>query len=130
MDHGIDIIPISAYRRAPPAGVRAQPARVETRKGGGFGLAIAAAAGLLFVASVALSRAQTVGSIAGLPPTERTAIYQRALDDAEAACAIPTARTGALADHCRSQAEFLILFPECDARCQRIAAAILPHARR
>lgn len=86
-------------------------------------------AGLAFVAFVAFSRAQLLKSVRELPGADRSALYQRTLTDVDA-CRAPEAHDGALRDHCLRQAEFLTLFPDCDARCQQLAASVLPHARR
>jgi len=130
MNHGLEIIPISSHRRPQPAGPRTHVAFLEERKGAGWGGALVAGWMLLIVAITAHDWVQNIGSIRGLPPDERTQIYGRSLAEAEAACTTPEARAGALHDHCLGQAELLILFPECDGRCQRLAEAILPHARR
>jgi hypothetical protein len=87
-------------------------------------------AGLALVAVVAVSRAQLVRSVRSLPAADRTALYHRTVTDVESTCTAPEAREGALRDHCLRQAEFLTLFPDCDARCQQLAASVLPHARR
>jgi hypothetical protein len=129
MDHGLEIIPISAYRRAPD-GPRTYAPIVEDRKGAGWGVALVAGWMFLIVAIAAHSWVQTIGSIRDLPPAERTRTYERTLSDTEATCATPDALLGALHDHCLHQAEFLGLFPECDDRCQGLVQAILPHARR
>jgi hypothetical protein len=129
MDHGLEIIPISSSRRPLHAGPRTHVAFLEERKGAAWGGAFWAAWLLLIVAIVAHDWVQNVGSIRGLPPAERARIYERSVGEAEAVCTTPEARAGALHDHCRCQAEFLILLPECDGRCQRLAEAILPHAR-
>ncbi len=130
MNHGLEIIPISSYRRPSSDPVRTHPPVVEERKGAGGVLALVVAVVLVVVAAVALSRARTVESIHDLPLAARTGIYARALDDVESLCALPEAGAGALHDHCLNQAEFLVLFPECDGRCQRLTQAILPRARR
>ena len=130
MNHGLEIIPISSYRRPLPAGPRTHPAFLEERKGAGWGGALLAGWMLLIVAGAAHDWVQNIRSIRGLPPAERARIYQRSLAEAEATCTTPEARVGALLDHCRSQADLLVLFPECNGRCQRLAEAILPHARR
>ncbi len=130
MDHGLEVIPISSYRRLPPNGPQMHVAVVEERKGVGWGVALVAGWMLLIVAIVAHDWVQTVGSIRSLPPVERAQIYERALGDTESSCTTPAAGEGALHEHCLHQAEYLVLFPECDSRCQNLAQAILPHARR
>jgi hypothetical protein len=130
MNHGLEIIPVSSYRRPLPAGPRTHVAFLEERKGAGWGGALLAGWMLLIVVIAAHDWVRNVESIRGLRPAERAQIFERALADAEATCTTPEARAGALHEHCRGQAERLVLFPECDGRCQRVAAAILPHARR
>jgi len=129
MDHGLEIIPLSSCRPS-PAGPRTHVAFLEERKGAGWGGALLAAWMFLIVAIAAHDWVQNIGSIRGLPSAERGRSYERSLAAAEAACATPAARAGALHEQCIGQAERLILFPECDGRCQRLAETILPHARR
>jgi hypothetical protein len=129
MDRTMDIIPISSRRRggpppAKPASVPAPKVRSGLRALGFI------AGGLLFVAIIALSHQHELGTIREMPAAQRVALYQRTLDEARTTCASPDAREGALRDHCIGQAEFLLLFPECDAGCQRLTFSILPHARR
>lgn len=127
MDHGLEIIPISSCR-PPPAGPRTHVAFLEERKGAGWGGALLAGWMLLLVAIAAHDWVQNLGSIRGLPPAERGRSYERSLAETEATCTTSEAQAGALHDHCIGQAERLILFPECDARCQRLTEAILPHS--
>jgi len=128
MDRTLNVIPISSRRRPahpaaqPVVAVAAAPRRV-------WALALVAAA-VALGAAIVLTQVRTVGSIRGLPPAQREALYRRALEDAGNACATPEARAGALREHCVRQAEFLRLFPECDGRCQTLTWSILPHARR
>ena len=61
---------------------------------------------------------------------ERAALYHRTLTDVETPGVVTEASDGALREHWLRQAEFLTLFQDCDARCQQVAASILPHARR
>lgn len=129
MDHGLEIIPISSCRPL-PVGPRTHVAFLEERKGAGWGGALVAGWMLLFVAIAAHDWVQSVGSIRGLAPAERARTYERSLREAEAACTTPEGRAGALHDHCIGQAQLLILFPECDGGCQRLAETILPHPRR
>ena len=132
MDRAADIIPISSRspRRAPMLAdepIVQRPA--ESSKSGWWALAFLGA-GLVLVAGVAFSRAQQVKSVRNLPAADRAALYHRTLTDVGTTCTSPEAREGALRDHCIGQAQFLTLFPDCDARCQQLAASILPHARR
>jgi hypothetical protein len=130
VNHGLDIVPISSHRQPLPVGPRTHVAFLEERNGAGWGGALLAGWMLLLVAITAHDWVQNVGIIWGLAPAERARTYRRSLAEAEAVCTTPGARAGALRDHCIGQAELLILFPECDGRCQRLAEAILPHARR
>jgi hypothetical protein len=124
-----DVIPISS-RRPPPAKVeRLQPLVGSTVGAGGIGVAallglIALGAALSFAASL------SHGSVAHLPTSSRAAIFRRAYDDLHETCALPEAADGAVLEHCRSEASFVILFPECDTACGRAARALLPHACR
>jgi hypothetical protein len=128
VDRVADIIPLASRRPVPrrpaPAAVRSGPVRSP------LGLLALTGAGLLFVAVVAVSSLDLGGKVRDLPPVARGALYRRSLEDAQTACALPAARDGALREHCLAQARFLLLFPECDARCQSLAASILPRTRR
>jgi hypothetical protein len=130
MDHGLEIIPISSYPRLRPTDPRRHVAFVEERKGAGWNGALAAGWMLLIVVIAAHGWVQNTRSIRRLAPAERARMYESSFREAEAACTTPDARAGTLHDHCLGQAELLTLFPECDGRCQRLAQAILPHARR
>lgn len=132
MDRAADIIPISSRsaRRPPmPAAepVRSAPEPVKKRSWWALVLVVP---GLLLIAVAAVSHAELVKSVRALPAADRAALYHRTLTDVETTCAVPEARDGALRDHCLRQAEFLTLFSDCDARCQQLAASVLPHARR
>jgi hypothetical protein len=128
MDRVADIIPIASRRRAQAAtSPTAAPWGSVRHPRGVAGLVVA---GLLFVAAVAATGIDVGANIRDLPAATRRTLYRRALDDVESACALPAAREGSLRDHCRRQARFLSLFPECDAACQRTAASILPRAHR
>lgn len=65
------------------------------------------------------SRGAPARAIGDLPGAQRRAIYQRAIEDLEATCRRGHAQT--LDAHCTAQAEFVLLFPECDAGCQDLA---------
>jgi len=131
MDRAADIIPISSRSARRPPMPAAEPVRStpEPRKRNWWALVLVVP-GLVLVAVVAISRAELVKSVRNLPAADRAALYHRTLADVDSTCAAPEARDGALRDHCLRQAEFLSLFPDCDARCQQLAASILPHARR
>ncbi len=127
MDRAADIIPISSRRPPMLAAEPIQSPAVPNR--GSWWVLALVGAGLALVAFVAVSRAQLVKSVRNLPATDRAALYHRTLLDVDG-CTAPEAREGALRDHCLRQAEFVLLFPDCDARCQQLAASVLTHARR
>jgi len=131
MDRAADIIPISSRTARRPPMLAAEPLRSapEPSKRSWWALLLVVPA-LLLVAAVAISRAELVKSLRNLPASDRAALYHRTLTDVDTSCTAPEAREGALRDHCLRQAEFLALFPDCDARCQQLAASVLPHARR
>ena len=128
MDRAADIIPISSRRPPMPAAEPIQSA-AKPNKSSWWALAFVGA-GLVLVAGVAISHAELVKSVRNLPTADRSALYHRTLTDVDRTCTSPEAHDGALRDHCLRQAEFLTLFPDCDARCQQLAASVLPHARR
>jgi hypothetical protein len=82
------------------------------------------------ILGVTIGQWRAVASLEHVPPAIRVAEYGRALADTEASCTRPEAADGPLRRHCLDQAQFLILFPECDARCRGLAESILPRARR
>lgn len=54
-----------------------------------------------------------------LPPEERRALYERTLQTLRSDCVAPEGDDqGAF---CRTQAELIIRFPECDTACQALA---------
>jgi hypothetical protein len=131
MDRAADIIPISSRTPRRPPLLVSEPIRsvAAPSKGNWWALALVGA-GLALAAGVAFSRAQLLKSVRNLPATDRAALYRRTLTDVDTSCTVAEARDGALREHCLRQAEFLTLFPDCDAGCQQVAASILPHARR
>jgi hypothetical protein len=131
MDRAADIIPISSRSSRRPPVLASEPIQsvAEPSKSGRWALALVGV-GLALVAGVAVSRAQQVKSIRNLPDADRLALFHRTLTDVDTTCTTPEARDGALRDHCLGQAQFLTLFPDCDARCQQLAGSVLPHARR
>jgi hypothetical protein len=93
-------------------------------------LALMVGATALILALAAGARFGARAEIRALSARDRARIFGRALEDLRTTCADPARANGALRDHCRAQAEFLTLFPECDAVCRSLAAGALPHARR
>jgi hypothetical protein len=104
-------------------------AAVRARQARGLGLALAAGTAILILGLV-VGQWNRVTSLSHVPASIRADEYARALTDAEATCARPEAADGALRQHCLDEAQFLVLFPECDARCRGVVETILPHARR
>jgi hypothetical protein len=99
------------------------------RRARGYGLALLGA-GAVFIAAYAAGTWNQAAGLGNVPAAIRAVEYARALDDVEATCGKPEAAAGPLRRHCVDQAQFLILFPECDARCRGAADAILPRTRR
>jgi hypothetical protein len=95
-----------------------------------LGVVALVSVGLMFVAAVVASAGDFGGGVRDLPTAARRALYRRSLDDVSSICTLPAAHDGALRDHCLGQARFLLTFPECDARCERASALIMPHAHR
>jgi hypothetical protein len=61
-------------------------------------------------------------AVRNLPPAERSALFQRTLQNVQSVCVQP--RDG-LSDYCESQANFLAAFPECDAACDTMVRRVL-----
>jgi cytochrome b pre-mRNA-processing protein 3 len=64
-------------------------------------------------------------AIAQMDPAERGALYERTLAELQVICGSGP-RADALEKHCRTQVEFILKFPECDATCQAIARRHAP----
>jgi hypothetical protein len=127
-----DIIPLSSRRAVtvvPPPANETRPAAVRNRRGWWLAVAPTVAAATLLV-GLAIGQWRSTASLQYVPASVRLAEYRRALADVEQTCARPEAGAGPLRSHCLDQAQFLILFPECDARCRGVVDAILPRARR
>ncbi len=130
MDSREDIIPISSRRvpRSPEPTAVASPAR----RGRRSGLA-ASAVGLTAVALIvglAIGQWRGIDRLRALPSGTRAAAYGRAMKDIAVGCNPVPADSGPLLDHCRQQAQFVLIFPECAADCRRLVDPILPRARR
>ncbi|HVT08554.1 MAG TPA: hypothetical protein VHO67_13930 [Polyangia bacterium] len=123
-----DVIPLASRRRTRP-----EPLPASTEEAGRPRRSVfAVALGLValtgaFIAGRQHSRLQQVRS---LDPEARASIFARALDDLKTSCAAVDPADEVLREHCRDQATFLVMFPECDAACESLAAAALPHAHR
>jgi hypothetical protein len=92
-----------------------------------FALVIGAAA--LAAAVAAGQRWSALAQIRAISAADRARIFASAFEDLRTAC-VPVSKPALLADHCRQQARFVALFPECDQRCQSLASRLLPHPRR
>ncbi len=64
-----------------------------------------------------------------LPPEDRAAVFRREFDAFHALCG-QGPRGDALQARCKEKAEFILEFPECDARCQELARSHVPKATR
>ncbi len=123
-----DVIPLASRRRSPPQWPAPAPQEAIRHKRSVLALALGLVALTgAFVAGRQHSRLEEVRS---LPPVERASIFARALNDQKTTCAAVDAADQVLRDHCRDQATFLVMFPECDAACESLAATALPHAHR
>lgn len=67
-------------------------------------------------------------AIAGLPAEERGRIFAHTRETVETMCRDPSEPS--LRSRCREQAEFLLMFPECDRDCEALIAPLLRHATR
>ena len=59
-------------------------------------------------------------AILRLPEGARRALYERTLQTLQSSCKLDEG-VGDLDDFCRSQAEFITKFPECDPSCSAVA---------
>lgn len=59
-------------------------------------------------------------AVTQLPPGERGEVYRRELQSFQALCG-EGPRKDALEKECRSKADFIVQFPECDQSCQELA---------
>ena len=82
----------------------------------------AVALGVLALVLIALSlllqhwEKQKERAVKDLPAAERQSLYLRTLQNFQTVCTpFPKAE---LKEHCQQDAEFLMLFPECDAACK------------
>jgi hypothetical protein len=129
MHESHDIIFLADHPRWRP--LPAPPSERPSRRGGGPLAVLAVFSMFLVVGLVGLLMQVCVEhGIARLSPSERAAIVARTQRDLRETCALPTAHDGALRDHCVEEANFVLLFPECDAACGSTARAVLPRARK
>jgi hypothetical protein len=64
-------------------------------------------------------------AIEGMDPVQRRAVYEQAFGEFQRLCGAGP-REDALERRCTEQVNFLLQFPECDARCQGIARSHAP----
>ena len=79
------------------------------------------------VAGQQRSRRQDVRNLAA---GERAQLVARTLDELKTTCASVDPANQVVREHCRQQATFVALFPECDGACAAVVAGLLPHAHR
>ena len=84
----------------------------------------------LFALGALMSAREETASIRKLAQHARQSLYLRTLGEVETICREPAAASGALRDHCITQARFLVELPDCTKACRRSAEVILPHAHR
>jgi hypothetical protein len=131
MSFGDDIIPISSRRprlRAPVPAPASPPSAAEPRRIPILAVVVGAALAAM-IAGMAIGQWRGVDRIRSLPDGVRAAAYARALGDIEQTCA-PPPENDPLRQHCREQAQYVTIFPECDATCRQLVEPLLPHARR
>lgn len=63
-----------------------------------------------------------------MPVAERQALFHRTIESYRAVC-VPAPRIE-LKERCQQDAEFLILFPECDVSCRDLISELLPKPTR
>jgi cytochrome b pre-mRNA-processing protein 3 len=68
-------------------------------------------------------------ALMNLSPQERRPVYTRELENLHVLCGDGPGKE-AMAERCRTQAEFLLDFPECDAACQAFVQEQRPHATK
>ena len=65
-------------------------------------------------------------AVAAMPGAAQERAFRRAYDDLSTTCSTQPQ----LAEHCRTQAEFILRFPQCTSACETLARRFLPTARR
>jgi len=102
-----------------------QPHRYRTRAAWAPTLLIALGLALAFAWSSGAERR----ALEGMDPVQRGAVYEQAFGELQRLCG-DGPREDALEKHCREQVAFVLQFPECDARCQRITRLHAPRPTR
>jgi cytochrome b pre-mRNA-processing protein 3 len=91
---------------------------------------LAVLAVVLFGLFIAITQSRKQETVRDLPPPARAQIFRQSLTEVRSICLESYAARGALHDHCIEEAQFVLLFPECDPGCRATASAVLPHAHR
>ena len=107
-----------AVVRTPAGRPSAQRARLQ----GALLLALLVMVGWL--AAIAWSEHRHAITVRQLPAAVQAATYRRTYDELSTTCV----QEPKLADHCRRQAEFVVRFPQCDAKCEELARRFFPIA--
>jgi hypothetical protein len=83
----------------------------------------------LFLLALALAWFWSLGAeeraIARMDPVQRRAVYEHAFEEVQRLCGAGP-RGDALEKRCLEQVQFILKFPECDARCDEIARSHMP----
>jgi hypothetical protein len=98
-----------------------QPRRYRDRAWYALAVIFAVALAAAFIWSSGAERR----AIERMDPTERRLVYENAFGELRRLCGAGP-RDDALEKRCVAQVEFILQFPECDARCQEIARSHFP----
>jgi hypothetical protein len=105
----------------PSRSTMAQPGRYRDRAWWAVVLLLVLALAVAFVWNLGAERR----AVEGLDPAQRRAVYEQAFGEFQRLCGAGP-RDDALEKRCVAQVEFILQFPECDARCQEIARLHAP----
>lgn len=92
------------------------------------GKVMLAASAVALLATIVWQAGSERRAISRLPDEARRAVFSQTLEAFKELCRGP--QRDDLRSHCREQARFLALFPECGARCGDLAAPYLHRATR
>jgi hypothetical protein len=105
------------------------PSRPTKGQPGRYGDRARWAVALLFVLGLALAFVWNSGAerraIERLDPVQRRAVYEQAYGELQRLCGAGP-RDDALEKRCTQLVDYIVQFPECDARCQQIARIHAP----
>jgi hypothetical protein len=104
-----------------PRAKMVQPGRYRDRAWWAVALLVVLALAVAFVWNLGAERR----AIEGLDPAQRHAVSEQAFGELQRLCGVRP-RDDALEKRCVAQVEFILQFPECDARCQEIARSHFP----